>query len=864
MQQNINMGYKYFISFILLLFVCLLTKAQTGIGTTTPNASAKLDVYATNKGFLPPRVTLTSTTDATTIVLPAEGLLVYNLGSVGLQAGYYYWNGVSWATIATASSSGNGVTAMDMVKLYGEAYSIVSGKIAHADGYSFTVPVSGRYLIDFASSGYANSATFTMTFKVRQGTSDLATDAQTSSNNTVHVEYNGKVEVNLQAGVNYNVIVLSTGVRNNADYDRVYYKLVAGNLPVTGQTVEYGIARFTGSDGGSMSNGALVAFDATAAGNLTWSGNKFTLKANKTYELESSLAIYLSSGGVGGRFQIYDYTNNTALASGLFMSQNGSGTNNPNANTPMKGIVTPATDIQVGIRLLDSYGPAGPGIIGSTSYVGAYASPNASYFMAKQIGSSAIINPWTLSGNNTYNTTGNVGIGNNAPTTTLDVTGTGKFSTSIINSGNRTYFGKDGVNMHWMGTTDAVSEPNNLAYGFESNGTSIQSHKWYTGGVQKMQLASSGKLALGTATPGTSLHIENGNTFGSDPSSTTSPSLYIFNNNNASTTAHSSLAIRTNGSGGGNPYLSFDINGVRGFSMGIDNADGDKFKIHNNWNLNNNVTPVLTITTDNWVGIGTTNPAAPLHVATSASQYVNSYGYLNTGGASTYTLNGNTSYSIQADQRIRAPEFNSISDVRIKKDILKLNTAKQLAVLNQLNPVHYAYIDQLVNGNKNKTGFIAQEVEQVNLQFVNQSPNFIPSFFALAKSATIVNDLLQVTTDKPHGFIKGDLVKFFAEGKKEIVLTIESISGLQTFLVKGWNESIENVFIYGKKVNDFRAIDFDQITALSVAAIQELSKQIENLKIENTNLKKEMVDKIQAKQAELEARLLKLEKKSNH
>lgn len=280
--------------------------AQTGIGTTTPNASAKLDVYSTNKGFLPPRVTLTSVTDASTIASPAEGLLVYNLGSVGLQAGYYYWNSSNWATIATATSAGNGVTAMDMVKLYSKAYSTAVGDIAETNGFSFTVPVSGRYLFDFTSSGYANSATFTMTFKVRQGTTDLGTDAQTSSNNTVHVEYNGKVEINLQAGTTYNVIVLSTGVRNSADYDRVYYKMVAGNLPVTGQTVEYGIARYSGADGGSIGDNTIVAFDATSAGNLTWSGNKFSLKANKTYELESSLSIYLSNApaGVAGRFQI--------------------------------------------------------------------------------------------------------------------------------------------------------------------------------------------------------------------------------------------------------------------------------------------------------------------------------------------------------------------------------------------------------------------------------------------------------------------------------------------------------------------------------------------------------------------------------
>jgi hypothetical protein len=402
--------------------------AQTGIGTATPHSSAKLEVSATNKGFLPPRVTFTSATDATTIASPAVGLLVYNLGSVGLQAGYYYWNGASWATIATATSAGNGVTSMDLVKLYGEAYSSATGKIGNTNGYSFTVPVSGRYLFDFSCAGYASSESFTMNFYVRQGTSNLGSDAQTSFNQAIHSEYNGKVEANLQSGVTYNVFVSSTGIRNIYDYDRVYYKMVAGNLPVTGQTVEYGLARYTGADGAALNNSALVSFDATAAGNLTWSANKFTLKANKTYELESSLAIYASSPSAG-RFQIYDYTNSKSLANGLFISQGGSGTNFPNANTPMKSIVTPTTDIQIGIKLEGSYGAA-PGIIGNTSILGIYASSNTSYFMVKQIGSSAIVSPWVLSGNDVYNTIGKVGIGTNAPAYSLDVSGTAKITTT--------------------------------------------------------------------------------------------------------------------------------------------------------------------------------------------------------------------------------------------------------------------------------------------------------------------------------------------------------------------------------------------------------------------------------------------------
>jgi hypothetical protein len=409
--------------------------------------------------------------------------------------------------------------------------------------------------------------------------------------------------------------------------------------------------------------------------------------------------------------------------------------------------------------------------------------------------------------------------------------------------------------MHWIATSDAISEPNNLAYGFESNGTSIQSHKWTIGGAEKMQLSNLGKLGLGTLSPTTSLHIENGNIFGSgDPGNTIVPSLYINNTNSASTTAHSMLTIRTNNSGGGNPYLSFDINSVKGYSMGIDNADGDKFKFHNNWSFNNSNTPILTITSDNRVGIGTTSPEVPLHVASSVSQYVNIYGYLNQNQAQgAYTANTNVSYSIQTDGRIRAPEFNAISDVRIKKGITSLNTTNQLADLNRLRVVDYSYIDQLANGNKSKTGFIAQEVEAVNAQFVNHSTDFIPSVFALAKSVSLDKDLMTVLTEKSHGFAKGDVVKFYAEGKKEVIKTIVEVHDSHSFSVIGWTERTDNVFIYGKKITDFRAIDFDQITALSVAAIQELSKQVDKLKVENEKLNK--------KTADFEKRLMQLESK---
>lgn len=256
--------------------------AQTGIGTTTPDPSAKLDVTSTNKGFLPPRVTLTSSTDATTIPSPATGLLVYNTGNnAGLRAGYYYWNGTDWTTIAT--------------------------------------PISAE-TVDYVSV--------------------LSTIDQTVNTNDI--------------------------IKFNSIY--------AGNIP----------------------------YDANTG--------KFSLTAGKTYRLNASVS--LSNGNVNAAEVSVGWKN----AAGDLLGNkaeviSASYNTNIGGNSIVEIVYTPLTNTTVSLDVI-------------------YASSNAilwnrfTYANIQQIGSSSIINPWVLSGTNTYNTTGNVGIGNNAPTEKLDVTGT--------------------------------------------------------------------------------------------------------------------------------------------------------------------------------------------------------------------------------------------------------------------------------------------------------------------------------------------------------------------------------------------------------------------------------------------------------
>ena len=405
----------------LLLFFLLITTsmfAQTGIGTTTPNASAKLDVYSTNKGFLPPRVTLTSTTDASTIASPAEGLLVYNLGSVGLQAGYYFWNGANWATIATATSAGNGVTASDMVKIYD---GVANAATINANGATFSVTTSGKYLFDFSTSATCSNCTVTLNFQVRDGANSnavIGSDMQTSYSNNVHAEYNGKVEVNLIAGRSYNVLVTaSSGNIYNNDYTRVYMKQVSGNLPVTGQSVDYIQASLSTNQ--ALSAVGNINFNSSSGTGITITSGGFNLIANKTYKLEAAI------GGASAGFAYYGWVDNSnnLLPGGSIGAVIKAG--NVHTDAPQdKAVVyfTPTVDTRVFLRVynlsgtLTAYAPSL-----STNYSSTWAS-------IQQVGSSAFVNPWILSGNDVYNTTGEVGIGTTTPAASalLDLTSTSK------------------------------------------------------------------------------------------------------------------------------------------------------------------------------------------------------------------------------------------------------------------------------------------------------------------------------------------------------------------------------------------------------------------------------------------------------
>lgn len=140
-----------------LLILCIISTssyAQVGIGTTNPDNSSILDIQATDKGVLIPRLT---TAEINAITNPANGLLVYNTDIDEFQ----FNNGTTaipdWSKISHASSVkySNTDTTTNINNNGAYANIPIFGNLEWNDdttmytqaGNTLTINTSGRYRI---------------------------------------------------------------------------------------------------------------------------------------------------------------------------------------------------------------------------------------------------------------------------------------------------------------------------------------------------------------------------------------------------------------------------------------------------------------------------------------------------------------------------------------------------------------------------------------------------------------------------------------------------------------------------------------------------------------------------------------------
>ena len=183
---------------------------------------------------------------------------------------------------------------------------------------------------------------------------------------------------------------------------------------------------------------------------------------------------------------------------------------------------------------------------------------------------------------------GNVGIGEIAPTAKLEVAGDIS-STAIDVTGivTATYFEGDGSRLSNITASQATALVNGTSSVTVASNGSITID---TAGSTVMTIGDTGSIGIGTDTPA---------------------SIFHFYENSAATQSDSGITIEQDGTG--DPLLQFLLTGDQRWVAGIDNSDGNKFKIASSLGLDSNA--LITIDpTYGYVGIATTTPTSVLSV----------------------------------------------------------------------------------------------------------------------------------------------------------------------------------------------------------------------------------------------------------
>lgn len=189
---------------------------------------------------------------------------------------------------------------------------------------------------------------------------------------------------------------------------------------------------------------------------------------------------------------------------------------------------------------------------------------------------------------------------------------------------------------------------------------------------------------------------------------------------------------------------------------------------------------------------------------------------------------------------------DDLSDQRIKKISGKSDPARDLALINNLTVQQFRFIDTRANSSHSRKGFVAQDVEAVYPDAVSSLPDFIPSIYS--NGILTFNEeagTLNISVPLEHGLQQKDEVRLLTvSGKKDAVVT--AIVSPKEFVVP-WKRSdfggAQNVFVYGKKVPDYRTLDYYSVFSAGIGAVQELSRRQEIMGA-NAKLLQEKMDPI--------------------
>lgn len=153
---------------------------NVGVGTATPAASAALDVAATDKGILVPRLSLAQR-DA--VASPATGLLVFQTDNT---PGFYFFDGAQWASVSAGGAVVSSVSATAPLASSGGSAPTLSIQTASASQAGALSSTDWTTFNNKASSGANSTITslsgLTTDLSVAQGGTGASTASAARTN----------------------------------------------------------------------------------------------------------------------------------------------------------------------------------------------------------------------------------------------------------------------------------------------------------------------------------------------------------------------------------------------------------------------------------------------------------------------------------------------------------------------------------------------------------------------------------------------------------------------------------------------------------------------------------------------------------
>jgi Head domain of trimeric autotransporter adhesin/Chaperone of endosialidase len=303
-------------------------------------------------------------------------------------------------------------------------------------------------------------------------------------------------------------------------------------------------------------------------------------------------------------------------------------------------------------------------------------------------------------------------------------------------------------------------------------------------------------------------------------------------------------------------------NGLASTAIGIFNQPNANalFMVGNGINNSNRYTTFTIRKDNNCVGINNDNPQAALHVSGfqnvsggqasffyPASEYNNLNTYYYNSSRHIYSLTDAPTFiaslGILSDYGIMSKTYvgsgvNIVSsDSRIKNIIGISNSKEDLDRLKKIQITNYKMKDVNTWGNQVFKKVIAQQIEEVYPEVIKKTKSTIPDIYALAQTVAYnqKNKELTITLSKSYDIKIGDKIELVhpTNGKQvaEVIAVMDN-----SFTVKDWAHATDKIFVFGREVNDFRNVDYEALSMLGISAIQQLAKEVEDLKKENKKL----------------------------